>query len=57
MPAHSGLGLPNRAYQEVYNENGRWYGTFRRGNYMFPIDEVGTSALSCFVPARFRSPS
>ncbi|KAH6853602.1 hypothetical protein B0I37DRAFT_349035 [Chaetomium sp. MPI-CAGE-AT-0009] len=30
---------PNRTYQEVYAENGRWYGTFKKGKYMFPIDE------------------
>ncbi|EAQ93455.1 hypothetical protein CHGG_01690 [Chaetomium globosum CBS 148.51] len=34
---------PNRTYQEVYAENGRWYGTFKKGKYMFPIDESSWS--------------
>jgi hypothetical protein len=34
----------SRTYQEVYIENGRWYGTFRKGKYMFPIDQVSLSA-------------
>lgn len=29
-----------RTYQEVYLEKGRWYGTYKQGKYMFPIDEV-----------------
>lgn len=29
-----------RSYQDVYIENGRWYGTYRKGKYMFPVDEV-----------------
>ena len=31
---------PAGVNREVYGENGRYYGTFRRGKYMFPIDEV-----------------
>jgi len=42
MPSRSGNGAPptEQTYQEVYPENGRWYGTFKKGKYMFPIDEV-----------------
>ncbi|KAK3393755.1 S-adenosyl-L-methionine-dependent methyltransferase [Podospora didyma] len=29
-----------RINHEVYQENGRYYGTFRKGKYMFPIDET-----------------
>ena len=41
VPAHSNRITPAReTYEEVYFENGRWYGTYRMGKYMFPIDEV-----------------
>ncbi len=41
MFASSGHAAPvRRTYQEVYLENGRWYGTYKKGKYMFPIDEV-----------------
>jgi len=33
--------LPPRNNSQVYEENGRFYGTFRKGKYMFPVDEVG----------------
>jgi SAM-dependent methyltransferase len=39
---------PNRTYQEVYAENGRWYGTFKKGKYMFPIDETELERLDVF---------
>lgn len=37
---HQVLQGPSRVNREVYPENGRYYGTFRRGKYMFPVDEV-----------------
>jgi hypothetical protein len=46
--ARSGLGAPpGQTYQEVYPENGRWYGTFKKGKYMFPIDEVRLPICFC----------
>jgi hypothetical protein len=54
MSAHSGHGAPpGQTYQEVYPENGRWYGTFKKGKYMFPIDEVRLP--TCF-PRLYRAP-
>ncbi|KAL2154962.1 hypothetical protein VTH82DRAFT_3638 [Thermothelomyces myriococcoides] len=42
-------GVPqNHTYQEVYIENGRWYGTFKKGKYMFPIDETELERLDLF---------
>ncbi|KAK4147769.1 S-adenosyl-L-methionine-dependent methyltransferase [Dichotomopilus funicola] len=38
----------SRTYQEVYAENGRWYGTFKKGKYMFPIDETELERLDVF---------
>jgi len=29
-----------RLNPQIYQENGRFYGTFRKGKYMFPIDEL-----------------
>ena len=46
----SGVVAQPDTYGEVFLENGRWYGTFRRGNYMFPIDEV---SLLAPAPAPF----
>jgi hypothetical protein len=56
MTARRGHGpQAHRTYQEVYHENGRWYGTYKKGKYMFPIDEV--SPLSrCFIPPIGSSP-
>ncbi|GAB1319474.1 hypothetical protein MFIFM68171_09684 [Madurella fahalii] len=50
MSAHSGLGAvpSNRTYQDVYIENGRWYGTYRKGKYMFPVDETELERLDVF---------
>ncbi|KAL2184374.1 S-adenosyl-L-methionine-dependent methyltransferase [Thermothelomyces heterothallicus CBS 203.75] len=46
---HLTNGVPqNRTYQEVYAENGRWYGTFKKGKYMFPIDETELERLDVF---------
>ncbi|KAK4105717.1 S-adenosyl-L-methionine-dependent methyltransferase [Parathielavia hyrcaniae] len=39
---------PEGSYQEVYYENGRWYGTFKKGKYMFPIDENELERLDVF---------
>ncbi|KAK4149118.1 S-adenosyl-L-methionine-dependent methyltransferase [Chaetomidium leptoderma] len=36
---------PRRTYQEVYAENGRWYGTYKKGKYMLPIDETELERL------------
>ncbi|KAK4451776.1 Trans-aconitate 2-methyltransferase [Podospora aff. communis PSN243] len=38
----------NRNAAQVYPENGRYYGTFRRGKYMFPIDEAELNKLDIF---------
>ena len=40
-PAAYSVILPPRNNSQVYEENGRFYGTFRKGKYMFPVDEVG----------------
>ncbi|KAK0657566.1 S-adenosyl-L-methionine-dependent methyltransferase [Cercophora newfieldiana] len=32
----------------VYKENDRWYGTFRKGKYMFPIDEDELNRMDIF---------
>ncbi|KAL1842533.1 hypothetical protein VTJ49DRAFT_5009 [Mycothermus thermophilus] len=50
MPSHSADegGPPQETYQEVYPENGRWYGTFKKGKYMFPIDETELERLDVF---------
>ncbi|KXX80446.1 Trans-aconitate 2-methyltransferase [Madurella mycetomatis] len=37
-----------RSYQDVYIENGRWYGTYRKGKYMFPVDEMELERLDVF---------
>ncbi|KAK4153168.1 Trans-aconitate 2-methyltransferase [Chaetomidium leptoderma] len=34
--------------QEVYTENGRWYGTYKKGKYLFPIDETELERLDMF---------
>jgi hypothetical protein len=34
MFAHtSHLALAHRTYQEIYLENSRWYGTYKKGKY------------------------
>jgi SAM-dependent methyltransferase len=44
-----GQGIPqNRTYHEVYAENGRWYGTYKKGKYMLPIDETELERLDVF---------
>ncbi|KAK3310224.1 S-adenosyl-L-methionine-dependent methyltransferase [Chaetomium strumarium] len=44
-----GHGIPqNRTYHEVYPENGRWYGTYKKGKYMLPIDETELERLDVF---------
>ena len=49
MFASSGhVAQVRRTYQEVYLENGRWYGTYKKGKYMFPIDEVG---MLSYIPS------
>ncbi|KAK4248029.1 S-adenosyl-L-methionine-dependent methyltransferase [Corynascus novoguineensis] len=46
---HLANGVPqNSTYKEVYAENGRWYGTFKKGKYMFPIDETELERLDVF---------
>lgn len=51
MFADSGhIALGHRIYQEIYPENGRWYGTYKKGKYMFPIDEVRAALLSSACP-------
>ncbi|SPQ18038.1 a4f92e07-e527-4794-ab51-45894bc3d690 [Thermothielavioides terrestris] len=39
---------PLRTYQEVFLENGRWYGTYKRGKYLLPIDETDLERLDVF---------
>ncbi|KAK0734179.1 S-adenosyl-L-methionine-dependent methyltransferase [Lasiosphaeria miniovina] len=40
--------IAHRVNDEVYQENGRWYGTFKKGKYMFPIDEEEQDRLDFF---------
>lgn len=32
-----------------YNENDRYYGTYRKGQYLFPVDEVWSLDPHCIV--------
>ena len=51
MSAHSGhLALAHRTYRDIYPENGRWYGTYKKGKYLFPIDEVRPLSFSFILP-------
>ncbi|KAL2129651.1 hypothetical protein VTI74DRAFT_7485 [Chaetomium olivicolor] len=45
---HIGHLGPHRIYPEIYPENGRWYGTYQKGNYMFPIDDTELERLDVF---------
>ncbi|KAK5663524.1 hypothetical protein OQA88_3954 [Cercophora sp. LCS_1] len=36
------------ATTQVYQENGRYYGTFKKGKYMFPIDEPELDRMDIF---------
>ena len=55
MFTHSGrLALAHRAYPEIYFENGRWYGTYKKGKYLFPIDEVRPLSFIRSSPLRRR---
>lgn len=49
VPPRSGPPAQPEVYGEFFLENGRWYGTFRRGHYMFPVDEVSLPAISPFA--------
>lgn len=46
MPSSTANRVDNRPKPEEwwYIENGRSYDTFRRGKYMFPMDDVWSSA-------------
>lgn len=35
---------PPHPLSQMYLEFGRYYGTFKKGKYMFPIDEVGSGS-------------
>ncbi|KAK4193458.1 S-adenosyl-L-methionine-dependent methyltransferase [Podospora australis] len=41
-------GTDDDGVPEVYQENRRWYGTSKRGAYMFPIDEEELERLDIF---------
>ncbi|KAK0747805.1 S-adenosyl-L-methionine-dependent methyltransferase [Apiosordaria backusii] len=43
--AHSGT---SSQLTQVYQENGRWYGTTKKGSYMFPIDADEQDRLDMF---------
>ncbi|KAL2259660.1 hypothetical protein VTK26DRAFT_6568 [Humicola hyalothermophila] len=45
---HNGHGGAHHTYEECYCENGRWYGTFKKGTYMLPIDEIELERLDVF---------
>ncbi|KAK0731414.1 S-adenosyl-L-methionine-dependent methyltransferase [Lasiosphaeris hirsuta] len=48
---HSERGHPPpvpRVNTQVYQENGRFYGTFKKGKYMFPVDETELDRLDIF---------
>ncbi|KAL2136624.1 hypothetical protein VTI74DRAFT_2653 [Chaetomium olivicolor] len=47
---HGGNGVPpsDQAHSPWYQENGRWYGTYKKGQYMFPIDETECERLDVF---------